>query len=62
LSYDGAKRYFTSKGGTRIVEVMSEGDILVVRGELSGTLANANLVCSVVENQEHVSEAVHEYS
>jgi hypothetical protein len=60
LSYAGTKRYLTSKCGTRIVEVKSGGDILVVRGDLSGALANANLVCSVVENQEHVSEALHE--
>jgi hypothetical protein len=35
-------------------------DVLLVRGELSGALANAVMEYNVVHNQEHVSEAVHE--
>jgi hypothetical protein len=32
--------------------------VLVVRGELSGDLANAALVHNVIEVQEYVSEAI----
>jgi hypothetical protein len=46
--------------GTKIAEVKSEGDILTVHGQLSGAAANANLVRSVVESQEHVTGAAHE--
>ncbi len=48
-----------SRCGTKIAEVTSEGDALILRGELSGALANAVMVHSVVQNQEHVGEAVH---
>ncbi len=49
----------TSKTGIKLAEVQSEGDVLVVRGELSGALANAFLVCNVVDRQEHVSDSAH---
>ncbi len=42
------------------MEVISEGDVLILRGELSGALANAAMVYNAVQCQEHVSEAVHE--
>jgi hypothetical protein len=60
LQYNNERRYLLNKQGTKVAEVYSEGDILVVRDELSGALANAALVRSVVEGQEHVSDAVHE--
>jgi hypothetical protein len=50
-TYEGDKRYLTSKSGKKLAEVESEDDVLVVRGELSGALANAILVCNVVEMQ-----------
>jgi hypothetical protein len=37
-----------------------QGDVLILRGELSGALANAVMVHNVVQSQDHVSEAVHE--
>ncbi len=43
-----------SKTGIKLAEVQSEGDVLVVRGELSGALANALLACNIVDRQEHV--------
>ncbi len=46
------KHYLSSKSGIKLAEVQSEGDVLIVRGEVSGALANAILMCSVVE--EHV--------
>jgi hypothetical protein len=49
LIYEGAKRYLCSNYGTKMAEVLTKGDVSVVTGELSGTLANAQLVCSVVE-------------
>ncbi len=59
LIYEGAKRYLCNKRGTKMAEVLTKGDVLVVIGDLSGTLANAQLVCSVVERHEHVSDVVH---
>ncbi len=32
---------------------------MVVRGDLSGALANALLVCNVVDRQEHASDSAH---
>ncbi len=43
-----------------MAEVQAEGDVLIVRGELSGALANAVLVCNIVNGQEHVSETINE--
>ena len=61
LVYEGNKRYLVRTAtDTKVAEVQSEGDILTVHGELSGAMANANLVCSVIESQEHVTEAAHE--
>jgi hypothetical protein len=60
LEYESGERYDASKIGKKLAEVKSEGNALVVRGELSGALANAVLVHNVVDEQEHVSEAVHE--
>ncbi len=54
--------YLASKLGGKLAEVKSKGDVLVVHGEISGALANAVLVCSIVEGQVHVSNAVHEGS
>ncbi len=48
-----------SKHGTKTTEAHSEGDGLVMCGELS-TLANAVLTHNVVDGQEHMSDAVHE--
>jgi hypothetical protein len=48
-----------SKTGIKLAEAQSEGDVLVVRGELSGALANALLVCNIVDRQEHVSDSAH---
>jgi hypothetical protein len=59
-SYVGDKRHLVSRCGTKIAEVTSEGDVLILRGELIGALANAVIVHSVVQNQEHVAKAVHE--
>ncbi len=59
LSYEDNKRYLISKTGIKLAEVQSEGDVLVVRGELSGALANALLVCNIVDLQEHVSDSAH---
>jgi hypothetical protein len=59
MIYEGEKRYLVSRNGTKMVEVQAEGDVLVVRGKLSGALANATLVCNIVARQEHVSESVH---
>jgi hypothetical protein len=60
LQYEGDKRYLASKFGKKLVEVKSEGDVLVERGELSGALTNVILVHNVVEEQERMSEANHE--
>ncbi len=60
LQYEGNKRYLVSKFGKKLAEVKSEGDVLIVRGVLSGALANAVLVHNVIADQDHVSEAVHE--
>jgi hypothetical protein len=60
LNYEGDKRYLVSKCGTKLAAVISKGDVLLMRGALSGALANAAMVYNVVHNQEHVSEAVHE--
>ncbi len=60
LRYEGGKRYLISRLGSKISEVHSEGDVLVVCKELSGALANAAMVCSMNESQDHVSEVVHE--
>ncbi len=49
-----------SQCGTTLAKVISEGDVLILGGELSGALANATMVYNVVQSQEHVSEAVHE--
>jgi hypothetical protein len=59
LIHDDDKRYLTSKTGIKLAEVQSEGDVLVVRGEFSGALANAPWVCNVVNRQAHVSESAH---
>jgi hypothetical protein len=59
-SFVGDEQHLVSRCGTEIAEVTSEGDILILRGDLSGALANAVMVHSVVQNQEHVGEAVHE--
>ncbi len=59
LSYEDNKRFLMSKTGIKLAEVQSEGDVLVVRGELSGALANALLVCNNVDRQEHVSDSAH---
>ncbi len=56
----GVKRHLVSRCGTKIAEFTSEGDALILRGELGGALANAVMVHSVVQNQEHVGEADHE--
>ncbi len=58
LEYEGDKRYLISRLGSNIAEVHSEGDTLVVRGELSEALANAAYVRCVIESQYCVSEAV----
>jgi hypothetical protein len=55
----GNERHLGSRCGTEIAEVTSDGDVLIFRGELSGALANAVMVHSVVQNQEHAGEAVH---
>jgi hypothetical protein len=60
LKYEGDKRYMVCKFGNKLAEVKSEGEVLVLRGELSGALANAVLVHNAIEEQEHVSEAIHE--
>jgi hypothetical protein len=59
LFYEDNKRYLTSKTGIKLTIVQSEGDVLVVRVELSRALANALLVCHVVDSQEHVSDSAH---
>jgi hypothetical protein len=51
LQYNNERQYLVNKKGTMVAEVHSEGDILVVRGELSGALANAALVHIVVEGR-----------
>ena len=48
LRYGNEKRYPVSKHGTKMAGAHSEGYVLVVRGELSGALANAVFVHSVV--------------
>jgi hypothetical protein len=57
--YENDKRNLSCISGDKLAKVHSEGDVLVVLGDLSGALVNAILVCSVVESQEHVSEAIH---
>ncbi len=58
-SYVGDERHLVRRCGTKIAELTSEGHVLILRGEFSGALANAVMVHSVVQNQEHVGEAVH---
>ncbi len=45
------------QSGIKLAEVQSESDVLIVRGEFSGAIANALLVYNLVGRQEHVSEA-----
>ncbi len=59
-SYVSDERHLVRRCGTKIAEVTSEGDVLILRGELNGAFANAVMAHSVVQNQEHVGEAVHE--
>ena len=58
-SFTGDERYLVSQFGTKLVKVIIEGDVLILRGELSGALANAAMVHNVVHNQDHVSDTVH---
>ncbi len=59
-SFTGNEQYLVSQCGTKLAKVVSEGDVLILRGELSGALANAAIVHNVVQSQDHMSEAVHE--
>jgi hypothetical protein len=55
------KRYLASQCGTKLAEVILEGGLLILHGEISGAFANAVMVLhNVIQSQEHVSEAVHE--
>jgi hypothetical protein len=55
-----SERYLINQCGAKLAKVIPEGDVLILRGELSGALANAVMIHNVVQSQDHVSEAVHE--
>jgi hypothetical protein len=56
----GDKRNSVSQCGAKLAEVISEGGVLILHGELSEALANAVMVHNVIQSQEHEPEAVHE--